>query len=104
MEMTAIGVPSLLFSTPFPCAAGHRVCGTSSRREKVRNRMNLNTRLCQKQAFFVDIIRLPGFCIFLALHSSVFNDIITSGKSHSEKYICGGKHYEVGMPRMRIRT
>lgn len=24
MEMTAIGVPSLLFSTLFPCAAGHR--------------------------------------------------------------------------------
>ena len=51
MEMTAIGVPSLLFSTPFPFATGHRASGTSDYREKVRNRMDFIIQFNQKQVF-----------------------------------------------------
>jgi len=43
----------LVFSTPFSYAAGHRASGTSSRREKVRNRMDFITPLSQNQVLFL---------------------------------------------------
>lgn len=51
MEMTAIWGSLLVILHPFPiCGRPPRIRGTSSHREKVRNRMDFITRFIQKQA------------------------------------------------------